>query len=45
MQAQNQLLGAKFQQANVAAKTIEKALNKAQKFYFYLGMEPSWLYN
>jgi hypothetical protein len=45
MQAQNELLGAKFQPANVAAKKNKKALNKAQKFYFYLGMEPSWLYN
>ena len=45
MQAQNELLGAKFQQANVATKSNKKALDKAQEFDFYLGMESSWLYN
>jgi hypothetical protein len=43
--AQNDLLAAKFQDPEVVSKVNAKALEKAKKYDFYLGMESSWLYN
>jgi hypothetical protein len=45
MQAQNEVLAAKYQDPTAAGKVSATALEKAQKFDFYLGMESSWLYN
>ena len=45
MQTQNELLKEKYQDADVVAKTNQKALEKAKKFDFYLGMESSWFYS
>mmetsp|Transcript_32957 Transcript_32957/g.54425 ORF Transcript_32957/g.54425 Transcript_32957/m.54425 type:complete len:411 (-) Transcript_32957:25-1257(-) len=45
MQAQNEVLAAKFQQAAAAGKANPKALEKAKQYDFYLGLESSWLYN
>jgi hypothetical protein len=45
MQAQNEVLAAKYQDPTAAGKVSAKALEKAKQYDFYLGIESSWLYN
>lgn len=45
MQAQNEVLAAKYEEPDVADKVNATALKKAKKFDFFLGLESSWLYN
>jgi len=45
MMEQNKLLAAKYAKEDERAKVNDKVLAKADKFQFYLGLDPSWLYN
>lgn len=45
MMEQNDLLRTQFEQEEHASKVSKAALQKANKFDFYLGLDLSWLYN
>ena len=45
MMKQNDALRTQFQDEEHASKVSKPALEKAQKFDFYLGLDSSWLYN
>ena len=45
MMEQNKVLAAKYAKEDERVKVNDKVLAKADKFQFYLGMDPSWLYN
>lgn len=42
---QNDLLASKFQSEENRKLVLKTALNKAEKYDFYLGLDSSWLYN
>ena len=45
MLAQNEILSTKYQSEESRKLVPEKAMAKAEKFHFYLGLDSSWLYN